>query len=157
VQRLKHHLREKAPKTVNNVLTVLNTLLKKAVEWEVLKMPCSIRLLKVSQPSIQFFDFGAFERLVFCAQQIDTTHLVIVLLAAQAGLRVREIQALPWTGVDLERRVVCVEQNDWQGHVGTTKGNRVRYIPMTQRLAEALLAHRHLRSPLVVVSLTTHR
>lgn len=33
VQRLKHHLRDKAPKTVNNVLTVLNTLLKKAVEW----------------------------------------------------------------------------------------------------------------------------
>jgi hypothetical protein len=33
VQRLKHHLRDKAPKTVNNVLTVLNTLLEKALEW----------------------------------------------------------------------------------------------------------------------------
>ncbi len=32
VQRLKYHLRQKAPKTVNNVLTVLNMLLKKAVE-----------------------------------------------------------------------------------------------------------------------------
>jgi hypothetical protein len=34
VQRVKMRLRLKAPKTVNNVLTVLNTLLKKAVEWK---------------------------------------------------------------------------------------------------------------------------
>ena len=33
VQRLKLALSERAPKTVNNVLTVLSTLLKKAVEW----------------------------------------------------------------------------------------------------------------------------
>ncbi len=33
VQRLKLALIERAPKTVNNVLTVLSTLLKRAVEW----------------------------------------------------------------------------------------------------------------------------
>ena len=33
VQRLKLALTERAPKTVNNVLTVLSTLLKRAVEW----------------------------------------------------------------------------------------------------------------------------
>ncbi len=48
VQRLKHRLLEKAPKTVNNVLTVLNVLLKKAVEWDVIeRMPCTIKLLPV--------------------------------------------------------------------------------------------------------------
>ncbi len=36
VQRLKVHLKDKAPKTVNNVLTVLNTLLRVAVEWDVI-------------------------------------------------------------------------------------------------------------------------
>ena len=50
VQRLKHHLRDRAPKTVNNVLTVLNVLLKKAVEWDVIdRMPCTIRLLPDSE------------------------------------------------------------------------------------------------------------
>src|SRR5579872_7106032 len=34
VQSVKHALRERAPKTVNNVLTVLNRMLKTAVEWE---------------------------------------------------------------------------------------------------------------------------
>jgi hypothetical protein len=44
VQRLKNRLRDRAPKTVNNVLTVLNMLLKKAVEWDVFdRMPCAIR------------------------------------------------------------------------------------------------------------------
>ena len=55
VQRLKLQLHDKAPKTVNNVLTVLNVLLKSAVAWNVIdKLPCSIRLLPVGrseQPS----------------------------------------------------------------------------------------------------------
>ena len=38
-------------KTINNVLSVLNVLLKQAVEWGVLdKMPCSIRLVRVPRP-----------------------------------------------------------------------------------------------------------
>ena len=36
VQRLKHALTNRAPKTVNNVLTVLNVVLRKAAEWNVL-------------------------------------------------------------------------------------------------------------------------
>jgi hypothetical protein len=47
IQRLKHRLRNRAPKTVNNVLTVLNVLLKKAVEWDVInQLPCTIRLCR---------------------------------------------------------------------------------------------------------------
>jgi hypothetical protein len=36
VQRIKSRLHHRKPKTVNNVLTVLNTMIKKAVEWAVL-------------------------------------------------------------------------------------------------------------------------
>ena len=50
VQRLKHRLLDKASKTVNNILTVLNVLLKTAVEWDVIeRMPCAIRLLPVHE------------------------------------------------------------------------------------------------------------
>ena len=42
----------KAPKTVNNVLTVLNVLLKKAAEWDVIeRVPCVIRLLPTPKSS----------------------------------------------------------------------------------------------------------
>jgi hypothetical protein len=44
VQRLKCDLEAKSPKTVNNVLSVLSMLLKKAVEWEVIeRMPCTVK------------------------------------------------------------------------------------------------------------------
>src|SRR5579864_9249992 len=46
VQRLKHALQHRSGKTVNNVLSVLNVMLKKAVEWDVIdQLPSSIRLL----------------------------------------------------------------------------------------------------------------
>ena len=61
-----------APKTVNNVLTVLNTLLKRAVEWDVIdRMPCTIRLLPIPKPSASFHDFDDYERLVDAAQATD--------------------------------------------------------------------------------------
>ena len=53
VQRLKSGLVVKAVKTVNNILTVLNVLLKKAVEWEVVdRMSRTIALLPVPKTSM---------------------------------------------------------------------------------------------------------
>jgi hypothetical protein len=50
VQRLKAALTERAPKTVNNVLTVLGVVLRTAVECGVIgQIPCSIKLLKSAE------------------------------------------------------------------------------------------------------------
>ena len=60
VQALKRHLAERSPKTVNNTLTVLNTMLKKAVEWEVIpRVPCSIRLLPTPRATMGFDTLAA--------------------------------------------------------------------------------------------------
>lgn len=146
VQRLKHHLRSKAVRTVNNVLTVLNTMLKKAVEWQVIdQMPCTVRLLKVTHGSIDFYDFDEYDSLVTTAAAIDARAHLIVLLGGDAGLRSGEMRALEWTDVNFQKRQLCVERNDWRGQVSSTKGGRLRYVPLTQRLGTALQAHRHLR------------
>ena len=84
VQSVKQRLAKQALKTVNNVLTVLNTLLKKAVEWEVIeRMPCTVRLLPIPKPSMGFYDFDEYERLVASTQ--DGTASLIVLLGGEAG------------------------------------------------------------------------
>jgi len=58
VQRLKLRLYDKSPKTINNVLSVLNVLMKQAVEWGVLdNMPCSIRLVRVPRTDAAFHGF----------------------------------------------------------------------------------------------------
>jgi integrase len=161
VQEVKAQLRDRAPKTVNNVLGVLSVLLKKAVEWEVLeRMPCVIRLLPIPKPSARFHDFGAYEQLVSAAEEMDPRAHLIVLLGGEAGLRCGEIAALEWADVDLQKRQLCVQRSVWKGHVTVPKGGRLRYVPMTNRLATALREHRHLRTRRVLcqedgTSLTT--
>jgi integrase len=151
VQRLKHQMRDNAPKTVNNVLTVLNTMVKNAAEWGVIDtMPCTIRLLKVSAGSVDFYDFDEYERLVDAGREIGSTAYVVVLLGGDAGLRGGEMRALRWTDVDVQKGQLRIECNEWQGHITTTKGNRIRYVPMTARLRDALKHHRHLRGQRVL-------
>jgi len=146
VQRLKSNLADRAPKTVNNVVTVLSVMLKKAVEWDVIeRMPCTIRLLPVPKPSLGFYDFDEYERLVEAAKTDGNAYL-IVLLGGEAGLRCGEMIALEWSDVDLRKRQLCVQRSDWKGHVTVPKGGRLRYVPLTVRLAVALSDRRHLRS-----------
>jgi integrase len=151
VQRLKSQLVRRAPKTVNNVLTVLNMLLKTAVAWEVVdRMPCTIRLLPVAKKAMGFYDFDEYERLVAAAKELDRVSHLIVLLGGEAGLRCGEMIALEWTDVDLSKRQLCVQRSVWQGHVTVPKGGRLRYVPLTRRLTEVLREHRHLRSARVI-------
>jgi integrase len=150
VQQLKHRLSDRAPKTVNNVLTVLNMLLKKAVEWDVIeRMPCTVKLLPVVKPSMGFYDFEEYEQLVDAAAA-EPNALLIVLLGGEAGLRCGEMMALEWPDVDLGKRQICVQRSEWKGHVTAPKGGRLRYVPLTLRLAIALRDHRHLRSARVL-------
>jgi integrase len=151
VQRLKHDLQNKAPKTVNNVLSVLNTMLKKAIEWGVLDvMPCAIKLLKVGEGSLDFYDFDEYDQMIHAAQRVSANAHLAVLLGGDAGLRAGEMRALEWTDVNLKKRQIRVERNEWRGHITSTKGNRVRYVPMTVQLGNVLQQSRHLRGPRVL-------
>ena len=146
VQRLKQYLSGRAPKTVNNALTVLNTLLRKAVEWGVIEvMPCRIRLLSNPRTSTRFHDFMEFEGLVRSATALGWRAKLAVLLGGEAGLRLGEITALEWKDVDLAQRQLCVQRSEWHGHVTAPKGGRLRHVPLTAQLGEALRSHRHLR------------
>ena len=146
IQRLKHRLRQKAPKTVNNVLTTLSKLLSVAAEWDVVdSLPCTIKLLKTPKSSIAFHDFGDYERLVVGAQAVDANAHLIVLLGGEAGLRCGEMMALERRDVDLERGQLTVRRSEWKGHVTAPKGGRIRHVPLTNRLAAALGSGRHLR------------
>ncbi len=151
VQRLKAVLSSKAAKTVNNVLTVLNTLLKVAAEWDVIEqVPCTIRLLKTTHYEAAFHDFDEYERLAEAAKVVDARAHLVVLLGGDAGLRCGEMMALEWPDVDLAKRQLRVQRSDWKGTVTAPKGGRTRVVPMTVRLAGALQAHRHLRGARVL-------
>jgi integrase len=151
IQRLKAALADRKPKTVNNVLTVLSNVLRVAVKWKIIStMPCSIEFYKVSNLVPEFYEFEDYERLVEAAGKIDTRTLVAVLLGGDAGLRRGEIVALRRSDVDLRRRQLKVEVNDWKGIVDSPKGGRGRVVPMTEALFQALTKARHLRGDRVL-------
>lgn len=58
VQQLKYTMRHRKPRTVNDVLTVLSVMLKKAVEWRVIDHArCIVRLVKVHHGTERFYSF----------------------------------------------------------------------------------------------------
>src|SRR6267378_1702222 len=81
VQKLKAELADLSPKTVNNVLCVLNTMLKVAVEWGVLEeMSARVKLLKVSPSEVPFYEPHEYERLVEAATNIGDHRLLVFVL-----------------------------------------------------------------------------
>lgn len=151
VQRIKASMATQSPKSVNNVLVVLSTLLKKAAEWGVLDvMPCTIKLLKHHHGERPFLDFDELEALLDAARKLDRRAELVVLLGSNAGLRLGEILALRWSNVLLDRGVVRVAESEWNGEVSLPKGGRHRDVPMSARLMAALKAHRHLVGPRVL-------
>ena len=153
VQRFKGELveDEMANKSINNVLTALSVMLKRAVDWKVIDaMPCRIRLLKWGLNEVAFYDFAEYRHRVEAAAAIDPRIELLVLLGGDAGLRRGEAIAVEWTDVDLRRRRMHVQRSSWNGHVTLPKGGRSRRLPLTERLAEALRSHRHLKGPRVL-------
>lgn len=153
VQRFKGELVEDelSSKSINNVLTALSVTLKRAVDWKVIAaMPCRIRLLKTDRGEVAFYDFAEYHRLVEAAGLLDPRIELLVLLGGDAGLRRGEAIALEWTDVDLKRRTLHVQRSEWRGQVTVPKGGRSRRLRLTERLAAALQAHRHLQGPRVL-------
>lgn len=130
-----------SPKTVNNTLVALRSMLGYAKRLELIASIPRFDMLKRPPDEIDFLDFDELDRVVAAA---DTEGRALVLVGAEAGLRIGEVKALRWDDIDFERRVVAVNRRDWRGHLGSPKGGKTRRVPLTARLLAALKAHRHL-------------
>lgn len=138
VQDIKTRMIDRSPKTVNNALVVLSKMLRVAIEWGEIKEMPTIRLLRVERKSKPFLSVETYNKLIAGAAQVSSQCLALILLAGDAGLRRGEIFALQWADIDTERRVMVVQRSTVRGHTGSTKGNAVRYVPMTSDLIDAL-------------------
>ena len=79
------------------------------------------------------------------ASSLEANAYFVVLLGGEAGLRCGEMLALRWNDINWATGQLTVKRSVWKGHVTATKGGRVRYVPLPDRLREALQMHRHLR------------
>ena len=152
IERLKADLMPThKPRTINNILAVLSKILRYAQDVEEVEKVPRFKLLKVPPQPYSYLDFQDFELLVSCALKNDLQLAVSVLLAGEAGLRRGELAGLQWQDITLQLNKLTVMRALWRGKVVPPKGNKPRVIPLTERLAKVLKAHRHLRSKYVLV------
>jgi len=128
-----------ANKTINNHLIVLSKCLKTAQEREIIEKIPKIRLLKV-QP--QKFDFLTEEE----SQQLldGCSGLVydMVLVALKTGLRFGELIALEWEDIDFQNNLMIVRKSFSCGRLGSTKSNKIRYIPLLDEISQVLFTRK---------------
>lgn len=136
------------PKTVNNHLVVLGTMLNVAKRWGKLGNVPEIKRLKVRPPKTDFLSFEEAERLVDAAKQ-EPEWWSMIVIALHTGLRLGELLALRWEDCDFVVKQITVASSDWQGHVGPPKSGRGRVIPLNAKARAALVSQRHLKGPLV--------
>lgn len=151
IQRLKGDLADLNAKTVNNILSVLRTMLEFAAETGVIPaMPVTFRQLKTAPAEIEFYEPEIFEKLVSTAKELDPRAYLTVLLGGEAGLRRGEIAALEWGDIDFTRKFLHVQRSESKGQLSTPKSGRSRRVDLTSRLLQALRENRHARGPRVL-------
>lgn len=150
VRTLKAKLKDAKAKTLNNVLTVLSSLLKAGAE-PYRYLPPKAELVAVDEPEMCFYEEAEYERIVKVAEMCGKMELLLVLLGGEAGLRGGEIMALEWTDFRIDGRAgkVTIARSQYMEVTDSTKGRRPRTIPLTERLVAALQGYRHLQGPRV--------
>ncbi|RKH40304.1 site-specific integrase [Corallococcus sp. AB050B] len=135
-----------SPKYINNVLTVLHTLLTLAQEQGVIAQAPGVKLLKTKKPAFDFLSFDEADRLI---AEADPEWRAMILAALKTGLRQGELIGLQWSDLELNRGKLHVRRAIWRGVTDLPKGGCERTVDLPASVGEALKAHRHLRGPFV--------
>ena len=130
-------LKRLKPKTINGQIGTLLKCLKTAIEWNELdKMPIT-RPLRCDPAEFDYLNEEEAKKLLMTA---NGPYKTAILLALHTGMRIGELMALNWRNVDFLKHQIVVKDNFSVGVLGSTKGNKIRYIPMTQDVFDHLTA-----------------
>jgi integrase len=132
------------PKTINNHLAALSKCLSCAHEWGRMDSPPpKIKRLSAHSGRIDFLTPIESGQLLKDQKAPDWN--LMVLLGLRTGMRFGELLGLDWTDIDWERKQLTVRQSLVRGVMGTPKSGKMRHIPMTKDLYEALSDRRKIR------------
>lgn len=147
----------RSPKTVNNTVGVLSTMMTAAVHWGYADgNPCEgIRPVPSAPQSFDWYtqrETDTFLSHVMCHR--PQWHAFFAM-ALWTGMRQGEQTALQWGDLDLNGGRVTIRRAYTEGKLGTPKNGRARTLQMPKALVEVLRQHpRTLRSELVFPSST---
>ncbi|MEZ4448951.1 MAG: tyrosine-type recombinase/integrase [Nannocystaceae bacterium] len=132
----------KSPKTINNILTTLRSVLHLAHDYELVHRVPRIRMEKVPRPDPVFLDDDEIARLLAAT---PPEWWLVVFTAVRTGLRRGELMALRWEDVHLGEAQPTLrvqrsvrKEEDGSLRVKEPKGGRARTVPICSDLAAAL-------------------
>lgn len=124
-----------SPKTINNIISALRKCLNTAQAWDILVRVPKIDLLKVAP---QKFDYLTFEESELLLANTNGIWHDMFLLAMRTGLRFGEIIALSWSDINFDTNQMTVCHSFSRGILGSTKSNKIRYIPILESVRDML-------------------
>ncbi len=141
VEELLRGKKDLSPRTLRNVLAVLQCVLSHAVDNDLIqRSPLRGRYRPVVPRR---------EKPVWTPEQVRTilsaapqAYRCLFTCAALTGVRMGELLALQWKHVDLEKRQIRIEQSLWHGQLIPPKtAASVRTMPIGEMLRKALADH----------------
>ena len=114
--------------TINRKLTLLKTILNKAIEWDVLKGPnpaSKVKQFKENNTRDRFLNKDELKNLY---AQCEGELLNIVKVAVHTGLRKGKILGLTWKDIDVNRKLIYVRRSGKDSY--STKSSKNRVVPM---------------------------
>jgi integrase len=122
-------------KTINNFLIVLKRCLRVAQEESLTERVPKIKLLKVEPQKFDVLSENECQTLLNgCTGLIKD----MILLTLRSGLRLGELLALQWTDIDFSNKLMTIRQSFSKGKLGSTKSNKIRYIPLLDEVCQML-------------------
>jgi integrase len=120
-------------KTVNNITAVLSSLVGYAVKNKIIADPGLTYAIKTQRTDVEAVAPEDVDALL--EKTDDRRYRIAILLAADAGLRIGEIRALPRLEVnELARAIGVAWSYDRAGNLTETKGWERREVPLSDRL-----------------------
>lgn len=153
IEALKISMSTAKPKSVNNVLGVVRSLLGHALKTGRLTRLPTIEMDKVPESAPKYLTPDEYARLISAALGLESERcwqpLVLCLLGGDCGLRLGEMLALQWTDIDFDRRRITLQHSYSEGVLTPTKGKRFRVVGLSESTARVLQEHKHKRTPFV--------
>lgn len=125
-----------APKTVNNILTVLRTCLNHAHEWELIEKPIKIKPVKCPEPKTKYLSRDELSLLLSDTEAGMWNDMI--LIATHTGMRFGELCGLHWEDVELDTKTIYVRRALVRKLLTTPKSGKKRAIPMSDAVVKRL-------------------
>jgi integrase len=122
--------------SINHFLSTLSTCLKTAVEWDIIKSIPRIKRLRVTPNK---FDYLSEEEAEQILAQADGQIKEMIFFCLKTGVRFGELIALDWNDIDFQEKQITVRRSIVRGIMGSTKSNKIRYIPLISSVSDMLI------------------